>query len=102
MTSPDDDYGQPSNNNNQNSININSGNQHNNYTRRISSNSTNPYSSSPGIEIRILMTSRDAGAVIGKEIILFNCNKKKQKKISISKAKEVHQYKNFVLIIHVQ
>jgi len=59
MTSPDDDYGQSSNNNNLS-------NQHNNYNRRMNSNSSNPYSPSIGIEIRILMTSRDAGAVIGK------------------------------------
>jgi len=66
MTSPDDDYGQASNNNNNNSISVASGNQHNNYNRRMNSNSSNPYSPSIGIEIRILMTSRDAGAVIGK------------------------------------
>ncbi|CAF1608513.1 unnamed protein product [Rotaria sp. Silwood1] len=66
MTSPDDDYGQVSNNNNHNSISITSGNQNNNNNRRMNSNSSNPYSSSTGIEIRILMTSRDAGAVIGK------------------------------------
>ncbi|CAF4222607.1 unnamed protein product [Rotaria sp. Silwood2] len=61
MTSPDDDYGQASNNDNHNSISITGGN------RRMNSNSSNPYSSSStGIEIRILMTSRDAGAVIGK------------------------------------
>jgi hypothetical protein len=64
MTSPDDDYGQPSNNNN-NSISAPAGNQHNYSNRRINSNSSNPYSSSTGIEIRLLMTSRDAGAVIG-------------------------------------
>ncbi len=62
MTSADDDYGQASNNN---SLNAASGNQHNNYNRRINSNSSNPYSPSVGIDIRILMTSRDAGAVIG-------------------------------------
>ncbi|UJR31424.1 hypothetical protein I4U23_018917 [Adineta vaga] len=66
MTSPDDDYGQASNNNNNNSISVSSGNQQSNYNRRMNSNSSNPYSSSAGIEIRILMTSRDAGAVIGK------------------------------------
>ncbi|CAF1379249.1 unnamed protein product [Adineta steineri] len=67
MTSSDDDYGQASsNNNNNNSISVTSGTQNNNYTRRMNSNSSNPYSSSTGIEIRILMTSRDAGAVIGK------------------------------------
>jgi hypothetical protein len=66
MTSPDDDYGQASNNNNNNnSISVASGNQHSNYNRRMNSNSSNPYSPSNGIEIRILMTSRDAGAVIG-------------------------------------
>ena len=65
MTSTDDDYGQTSNtnnnnnNNNNNSINISTGN------RRINSNNSNSHSSSNGIEIRILMTSRDAGAVIG-------------------------------------
>ena len=65
MTSTDDDYGQASNNANNNSINLTSGN---NYNRRMNSNSSNPYSPT-GIEIRILMTSRDAGAVIGmKEI----------------------------------
>jgi predicted RNA-binding protein YlqC (UPF0109 family) len=53
MTSSDDDYGQASNNNNNNN-------------RRMNSNSNNPYSSASGIEIRLLMTSRDAGAVIGK------------------------------------
>lgn len=58
MTSTDGDYGQTSNN----SINNTSGNQ----PRRRNSNSINPYSSSNGIEIRILMTSRDAGAVIGR------------------------------------
>lgn len=53
MTSSDDDYVQASNNNNNNN-------------RRMNSNSNNPYSpSSSGIEIRLLMTSRDAGAVIG-------------------------------------
>jgi hypothetical protein len=52
MTSSDDDYGQASNNNNNNN-------------RRMNSNSNNPYSSASGIEIRLLMTSRDAGAVIG-------------------------------------
>jgi predicted RNA-binding protein YlqC (UPF0109 family) len=51
MTSSDDEYGQSSNN-------------HNN--RRMNSNSNNLYSSTSGIEIRLLMTSRDAGAVIGK------------------------------------
>jgi predicted RNA-binding protein YlqC (UPF0109 family) len=66
MTSADDDYGQASNNNNNNSLSAASGNQHNNYNRRINSNSSNPYSPSVGIDIRILMTSRDAGAVIGK------------------------------------
>ena len=66
MTSTDGDYGQTSNNTNNNSINITSGNQPTGYNRRINSNSTNPYSSSNGIEIRILMTSRDAGAVIGR------------------------------------
>ncbi|CAF1254370.1 unnamed protein product [Rotaria magnacalcarata] len=66
MTSSDDDYGQASNNNNHNSVSITSGNQHNNTNRRMNSNNTNPYSSSTGIEIRALMTSRDAGAVIGK------------------------------------
>jgi hypothetical protein len=71
MTSPDDDYGQASNNNNANSISVASGNQHNNYNRRMNSNSSNPYSSSTGIEIRILMTSRDAGAVIGMYHLLF-------------------------------
>lgn len=61
MTSPDDEYDQTSNtNNNNNSISVSSGN------RRINSNNSNPYSSSNGIEIRILMTSRDAGAVIGR------------------------------------
>jgi hypothetical protein len=65
MTSPDDDYGQASNNTTNNSISVTSGSQHNNYNRRMTSNSSNPYSSSTGIEIRILMTSRDAGAVIG-------------------------------------
>lgn len=68
MTSADDDYGQPSNNNTNNSISVASGNQHTNYNRRMNSNSSNPYSPSAGIEIRILMTSRDAGAVIGKDI----------------------------------
>ncbi|CAF0903312.1 unnamed protein product [Adineta steineri] len=53
MTSSDDDYGQVSNNNT-------------NSNRRMNSNSNNPYSSASGIEIRLLMTSRDAGAVIGK------------------------------------
>ncbi|CAF1250713.1 unnamed protein product [Adineta ricciae] len=66
MTSPDDDFGQPSNNNNNNSISVASVNQQNNYNRRINSNSNNPYTTTNGIEIRILMTSRDAGAVIGK------------------------------------
>jgi hypothetical protein len=47
MTSSDDEYGQTSNN------------------RRMNSNSNNPYSPASGIEIRLLMTSRDAGAVIG-------------------------------------
>ena len=65
MTSPDDDFGQPSNNNNNNSISVTSVNQQNNYNRRINSNSNNPYTTTNGIEIRILMTSRDAGAVIG-------------------------------------
>jgi hypothetical protein len=51
MTSSDDEYGQASNNNNNN--------------RRMNSNSNNPYSPASGIEIRLLMTSRDAGAVIG-------------------------------------
>ncbi|CAF3710943.1 unnamed protein product [Rotaria sp. Silwood1] len=60
MTSSDDDYGQASNNNN-NTIS----NQHNNYNRRMNSNSNNPYTSTSSIEIRLLMTSRDAGAVIG-------------------------------------
>ncbi|CAF1234705.1 unnamed protein product [Rotaria sordida] len=63
MTSSDDDYGQPSNNNNNNN---NISNQHNNYNRRMNNNSNNPYSSTSSIEIRLLMTSRDAGAVIGK------------------------------------
>jgi hypothetical protein len=58
MTSSDDDYGQASNNNNNNN-------------RRMNSNSNNPYSSASGIEIRLLMTSRDAGAVIG----LYSFNK---------------------------
>lgn len=58
MTSSDDEYGQASNNNNLT-------NQHNNYNRRMNNNSNNPYSSGSGIEIRLLMTSRDAGAVIG-------------------------------------
>ena len=53
MTSSDDDYGQAPNNNNNNS------------NRRLNSNSNNPYSSASGIEVRLLMTSRDAGAVIG-------------------------------------
>jgi len=56
MTSSDDDYGQASNNNNNN--------------RRMNNNSNNPYSSTSSIEIRLLMTSRDAGAVIG--LYLFN------------------------------
>lgn len=56
MTSSDDDYGQASNNNNNNNSSNN---------RRMNSNSNNPYSSASGIEIRLLMTSRDAGAVIG-------------------------------------
>lgn len=61
MTSSDDDYVQASNNNNTNN-------------RRMNSNSNNPYSpssSSSGIEIRLLMTSRDAGAVIGLKIFLY-------------------------------
>lgn len=66
MTSPDDDYAQASNNNNHNSINITGGNQHNNYNRQMNNSGTNPYSTSIGVEIRVLMTSRDAGAVIGK------------------------------------
>mgnify|MGYP001113821153 CR=1 FL=1 len=53
MTSSDDDYGQATNNNNLNN-------------RRLNSNSNNPYSSASNIELRLLMTSRDAGAVIGK------------------------------------
>ncbi|CAF1509000.1 unnamed protein product [Adineta ricciae] len=56
MTSSDDDYGQVSNNNTANNIS----------NRRINSNSNNPYSAASNIEIRLLMTSRDAGAVIGK------------------------------------
>jgi hypothetical protein len=70
MTSTDDDYGQASNNADNNSISIPTGNQHNNYNRRMNSNSSNPYSSN-GIEIRILMTSRDAGAVIGMNESIF-------------------------------
>lgn len=70
MTSTDGDYGQTSTNTNNNSMNPTSGNQHNNnYSRRLNSNSTNPYASSTGIEIRILMTSRDAGAVIGMNVV---------------------------------
>ncbi|CAF3593007.1 unnamed protein product [Rotaria socialis] len=65
MTSSDDEYGQPSNNNNNNNNN-NLTNQQSNYNRRMNSNSNNPYSSGSGIEVRLLMTSRDAGAVIGK------------------------------------
>lgn len=78
MTSTDGDYGQTSNNTTNNSTNMTSGNQHNNnnnYNRRINSNSTNPCSSSTGIEIRILMTSRDAGAVIGMNVLLNNRSK---------------------------
>ncbi len=56
MTSSDDEYGQSSNN-------------HNN--RRMNSNSNNLYSSTSGIEIRLLMTSRDAGAVIGLYLTIF-------------------------------
>jgi hypothetical protein len=56
MTSSDDEYGQSSNN-------------HNN--RRMNSNSNNLYSSTSGIEIRLLMTSRDAGAVIGLYLRIF-------------------------------
>lgn len=55
MTSSDDDYGQATNNNNNNLNN-----------RRLNSNSNNPYSSTSNFELRLLMTSRDAGAVIGK------------------------------------
>lgn len=51
MTSSDDDYGQATANN--------AGN------RRMNSNSNHPYPSASGIEVRLLMTSRDAGAVIG-------------------------------------
>ena len=65
MTSPDDDYGQTSNNTNTNAISVTSTDPHNNYNRRINSNSSNPYPTSPGMELRLLMTSRDAGAVIG-------------------------------------
>jgi hypothetical protein len=50
MTSSDDEYVQTSNTNN---------------NRRMNSNSNDPYSPASGIEIRLLMTSRDAGAVIG-------------------------------------
>jgi hypothetical protein len=67
MTSSDDDYGQPSNNDD-------TSNQHNNYNRRMNSNSNNPYSAASGIEIRLLMTSRDAGAVIG--LFIFFLKKK--------------------------
>jgi hypothetical protein len=68
MTSPDDDFGQASNNTNTNAISIVSGpHQHSssNYNRRIHSNSNNSYTSTNGMELRLLMTSRDAGAVIG-------------------------------------
>lgn len=65
MTSPDDDYGQTSDNTNTNTISVAGTGQHSDYNRRINSNSSNPYPTSPGMELRLLMTSRDAGAVIG-------------------------------------
>ena len=65
MTSSDDDYGQVSNTNAANNIS----------NRRINSNSNNPYPAASNIEIRLLMTSRDAGAVIGMYLAGFYVEK---------------------------
>ena len=53
MTSVQDDYDQRSFSNTNNS-------------RRMNANSNPPHLSNSGIELRLLVTSRDAGAVIGK------------------------------------
>lgn len=58
MTSSDDEYGQASSGNHLGNVN-------NTNSRRMNSNSNQPYSSSSGTELRLLLTSRDAGAVIG-------------------------------------
>ena len=68
MTSLDDDFGQASNTNNSNPIILaNNNNPSNNYNRRINSNSSISNETPAGIELHLLMTSRDAGAVIGEK-----------------------------------
>lgn len=60
MTSPDEDFNQTSNN-------PPSSNQlTNNYNRRLQNNNSHPYPTPAGIEVRLLVTFRDAGAVIGR------------------------------------
>ena len=67
MTSADDNFGQTSTNSpNTNAISVPNATQpNNNYHRRNPANSTQPYANPTGMELRLLMTFRDAGAVIG-------------------------------------
>lgn len=67
MTSPDDNLVQSTNVSNSTSIDVKNNNQPNNYNRHVNSNNNNIHPPSLGTEIRLLMTSRDAGAVIGEK-----------------------------------
>lgn len=68
MTSADDNFGQTSTNSpNTHTISVSNANQPNNqyHRRHPNNNSTHPYANPAGMELRLLMTFRDAGAVIG-------------------------------------
>jgi hypothetical protein len=63
MTSAEDDFGSTSANPTINGTNS--------FNRRANSSSSNPQTPSNSMELRLLMTSRDAGAVIGESLDRF-------------------------------